>query len=46
MKCKCWTVCFFVFGQPQLNNCFWKIRVALTRARFGETCAGLSADVG
>ena len=23
---------FFVFGKQQLNNCFWKIRVALKRA--------------
>ena len=25
-------LCFFVFEQQQLNNCFWKIRVALRRA--------------
>ena len=31
-KCKCWSVCFFVFGKKQLNNCFWKIWVALKRA--------------
>ena len=31
-KCKCWAVCFFVFGQQQLNNCCWKTRVALRRA--------------
>ena len=23
---------FFVLGKQQLNNCFWKIRVALKRA--------------
>ena len=26
---------FFVFGQQQLNNCFWKIWVALRRAGAG-----------
>ena len=31
-KCKCRTVCIFVLGQEQLNNCFWKIRVAFRRA--------------
>ena len=31
---------YFVLGQQQLNNCFWKIWVALRRARFGATCAG------
>ena len=33
---------FFVFGaiKQQLNNCFWKIRMALKRAGFGVTCAG------
>ena len=30
----------FVFGQQQLNNCFWKIRVALRRAGFGVTFVG------
>ena len=32
----------FVLGlsNMQLVNCFWKIRVALKRARFGVTCAG------
>ena len=40
-KCKCWTMCFFfVLGQQQLNNCFWKIREALRRAGFGATCVG------
>ena len=31
-KCKCWMAYFFVFGQQQLNKCFWKFRVALRRA--------------
>ena len=37
-KCKCWTVCFFVFGQQQLNNCFWKVWVALRRASWCDWC--------
>ena len=49
-RCKCWMVCFFVFGHrvtcSLIVNCFWKIRVALKRAGFGATCAGLSTDLG
>ena len=37
-KCKCWTVCFFDFGQQELNNCFWMIRAALTRAGLCDLC--------
>ena len=27
-----WTVCFFVFAKQKLDNCCWKIWVALKRA--------------
>ena len=34
--------CFFVFGKQQLNNCFWKIWVALIRASW---CDLMQADL-
>ena len=38
-NCKCWKVCFFVLGKDkQLNNCFWKILVALRRAGWCDLC--------
>ena len=36
---RCAFFCFWAIKQ-MLNNCFWKIRVALKRAGFGATCAG------
>ena len=32
------SVLFFVLGQQQLNNCFWKIRVALRRTGWCDLC--------
>ena len=41
-KCRCRMVCFIFQGDKELDNCFWKIRVALIRAGW---CDLMQADL-